>query len=976
MVQLQLALLQQLLHKSTPGETRRLRTTMTVYVRSTEPTHPGTVHLQKVATYPTNAEPQSEAGLTETDRVVLHMGTSAGLGPAAAAGLGGMQAVMPTGSPGGSSSGAGSGAGSASASSGDECGGANMEECLVGEEMLVLPSSGALVLPLAEGSFLVGLLVVEPDTHTAGAAAAAASASLLATGSAAAGSRQQAGFMPGIPGDGVSSSTGSFERDMLPPSAQLSPATPVPLEVGPDGVRPVQGSAGAGPPPKACPTMVDGHFSTPDPSGMPVWHTPRPVLAFSDDEVVALRLSAPLLAKACSMELRSNVRSAQTAAAAVLARNLVREAQRPVAAINTFSAMLVPRTGEGEPERDMARGIAMQGRRLADLLKNLDRALASRTPAMLGTDGVGMAGPGLPALGPPGSSAGIPGPPPPGSLARMGPPGAVGPGQQPSLKQPGYGPMADRPSLPQRQQQQARYGGAQEAAVSVDFEEVGSSAAAGGEAAAAAAAAALATTAAAAGRGSSPEPAAPAPAAPAPSQGSVQPPASRAPSPSQPAPGALPRSLSDIGTAAAALKQAASALSKQEPLQQGAHPAQPSTTPVTSSSTSSSGSRDDTQPPKSFTMRLAAEGRPGSMTDACVRVDRDGVIDLELDGPGRASSSSNSSGVARPAVPSNASRARAAAKARGESPGTGAGAAAAASGAINVAQALAHILTAAARLASAAGVSFCVQPPLALDPQFGSRQGARTRAVTGASGAAGPNAHQAAMGGGGGGPRDPAGARLKPRPVRPLFAAVQAPVLQRIMALVVDLALQCTPPGGFVSVAAADKDQGEQPGTQPWTTLLVVHTGQMVVQRYHPASHALHLHTAPSQPAGPTPGAAGGAAASSTATLKGAHMSVRLSGSRGGQQGEGGSASAGAGVASGSGLLSFAMAEELVLACGGIISHAYPVRVINPASGQMDTATSVCIRLPGALPRAIAAGVGQGQAARPVESEVAAVGLR
>lgn len=38
------------------------------------------------------------------------------------------------------------------------------ESCLVTEEVLVLPNSGALVLPLVDGPSLVGLLLVEPAT--------------------------------------------------------------------------------------------------------------------------------------------------------------------------------------------------------------------------------------------------------------------------------------------------------------------------------------------------------------------------------------------------------------------------------------------------------------------------------------------------------------------------------------------------------------------------------------------------------------------------------------------------------------------------------------------------------------------------------------------------------------------------------------------------------------------------------------------
>lgn len=56
-----------------------------------------------------------------------------------------------------------------------------LEDCLVRQELVVLPQSGALTMPLSEGSCLVGLLVVEVDGGSGlvpGAAAAAAAAAV------------------------------------------------------------------------------------------------------------------------------------------------------------------------------------------------------------------------------------------------------------------------------------------------------------------------------------------------------------------------------------------------------------------------------------------------------------------------------------------------------------------------------------------------------------------------------------------------------------------------------------------------------------------------------------------------------------------------------------------------------------------------------------------------------------------------------
>lgn len=73
----------------------------------------------------------------------------------------------------------------------------------------------------------------------------------------------------------------------------------------------------------------------------------------------AERLTSPSLA-ATPLQLRASVRLRSASAAAAVARTLVREAQRPASALATFSAMLLPRTAEGDPERDLAQGIAMQ----------------------------------------------------------------------------------------------------------------------------------------------------------------------------------------------------------------------------------------------------------------------------------------------------------------------------------------------------------------------------------------------------------------------------------------------------------------------------------------------------------------------------------------------------------------------------------------------------------------------------------------
>lgn len=63
------------------------------------------------------------------------------------------------------------------------------------------------------------------------------------------------------------------------------------------------------------------------------------------------------------MDARASWQVAQSSMTAAAARGLLREAQRPLSTLNTFGSMLVPRLKDGEPDKDMAKGILMQVRR-------------------------------------------------------------------------------------------------------------------------------------------------------------------------------------------------------------------------------------------------------------------------------------------------------------------------------------------------------------------------------------------------------------------------------------------------------------------------------------------------------------------------------------------------------------------------------------------------------------------------------------
>uniref|UniRef100_A0A7S2QT18 Uncharacterized protein n=1 Tax=Chlamydomonas chlamydogama TaxID=225041 RepID=A0A7S2QT18_9CHLO len=119
--------------------------------------------------------------------------------------------------------------------------------------------------------------------------------------------------------------------------------------------------------------------------------------------------------------------------------------------------------------------------------------------------------------------------------------------------------------------------------------------------------------------------------------------------------------------------------------------------------------------------------------------------------------------------------------------------------------------------------------------------------------------------------------------------------------------------------------------------VVILHTGKLVVDRLHPTSKPLFSSAA----SGAAARSGGAAQASAGKQLPGAdpllaHAPVRDS-----------RAGAGPGArASGSGLLSFTMAEELVLGVGGTVHITYPVAMVNSYTGRNDSATAIVIELP------------------------------
>lgn len=73
-----------------------------------------------------------------------------------------------------------------------------------------------------------------------------------------------------------------------------------------------------------------------------------------------LRVVAQTLSKGCAMDIKARIQRTQVAVQNAAARRLLRETQRNLSAVNTFSSMIMPRLSEGEPERDMAKVISVQ----------------------------------------------------------------------------------------------------------------------------------------------------------------------------------------------------------------------------------------------------------------------------------------------------------------------------------------------------------------------------------------------------------------------------------------------------------------------------------------------------------------------------------------------------------------------------------------------------------------------------------------
>ncbi|KAG2453587.1 hypothetical protein HYH02_001805 [Chlamydomonas schloesseri] len=308
----------------------------TVYARTFMDVGPGQVKLVRVAKFPVTPGQGDDLHNAQQSSLLLHTEQSWAL-------QGGSAAVDPSGL---------------------------IEDCLLQREVVALPHSSALVFPLVDSGVLVGLLVVEQQQQSVDASVAAA------------------GAVAGQPGVGSSSNSGQ-------PAADTAFASIPALAAG----------GAAAMLPKLClareeaARAAERSGSSSDSSGSSVSGVQECSVegllddgvegeraraghhrTLTDEEMRCLRLAVPLLAKACGMDARASWQVAQSSLTAAAARGLLREAQRPLSTLNTFGSMLVPRLKDGEPDKDMAKGILLQGRRLQDLVWQLEEALHGPSP--------------------------------------------------------------------------------------------------------------------------------------------------------------------------------------------------------------------------------------------------------------------------------------------------------------------------------------------------------------------------------------------------------------------------------------------------------------------------------------------------------------------------------------------------------------------------------------------------------------------
>ncbi|KAG2439228.1 hypothetical protein HXX76_004590 [Chlamydomonas incerta] len=830
MATLQLGMLYQLL--SMAG-TNYSSMRCTVYARTFMDVGPGQVKLVRVAKFPVAPGQGDDLLTAQQSTLLLHTEQSWAL-------QGGSAAVDPSGL---------------------------IEDCLLHREVVALPHSSALVFPLVDSGVLVGLLVVELDAAAAGAGAGAGGHPHQQAAGAGAGSAQPV----------VDAAFASIPALAAGGAAAMLPKLCLAQEAAAAGRGGAGGSGISGV--QEC--GVEGLLDDDVEGGRAKAGHPRNL---TDEELRCLRLAVPLLAKACGMDARASWQVAQSSLTAAAARGLLREAQRPLSTLNTFGSMLVPRLKDGEPDKDMAKGILLQGRRLQDLVWQLEEALHGPSPQAAAA---AAAAAGMPvATGGPALSA--------GSLAGgvalgrgVGAPGVaagLGSGLASPFRSPVALPLDQSPAVqellqlppPRPVALPPRAAPDELAAPAVDI----------------AAPQALASPPPVhPGRVTYAEPATP----------------SSTLEPSSSAPGLAPFTIRQPAAARAAVRP-------------GAPPAGPGAAMATIDVETDSGTSSTTSPDGAC--GASGAGRTDSSSPGSPRAGA--LVAIERSGGGSGAGGPSASGPFSWAQGSGVSTNLVAALA----------------GVLTAACRLAAVSGIGFIVNSP--LSAVLPRRSTGKPRPGSGSGsAADGAALGAAGDRAPRAQRpSSSAAAAAADLDSVveGPRLIPRPARPLLVGVRAALVAKIVGYMLDICLQSTPRGGQLCVSARQDGAGVQ--------LLLLHTGRMDLQRLHMRSRSLMAAT--TAPAAAAAAAAVPVMAAAAARGGGHAAVAAAGSGRGSAAQPSVTTTAGAGGAqAGSGVLSVELAQELAQQAGGHLTVSYPCNMVNAGSGSLDLGTSVEIWLPG-----------------------------
>jgi hypothetical protein len=604
-------------------------------------------------------------------------------------------------------------------------------------------------------------------------------------------------------------------------------------------------------------------------------------MGLPEDALWCFRMAVLPLAKACAMDLRAALAGAQQEAQQRLARSLLLEAQGPLKVLGTFGKMLAPRLRSelaGQPESDMADGMVMQGQRLADVVAQLEAALRPQAGSRGLRQQQQLA---LPAAADAAAAGAV--------MPGMGMPGVAYDSFDDieDIDLPDVWHTDDQQQQPQQLQQQQP-------------------------------------------------------------QQQQQQPAMGLPSGVTAKAGYLPEHTSSSSSASTASSSTAVQPSSSQPQELPHLPGQGTAGSLGSSS------RDIrwgwVESPAAATAATTATISSSSSSKECSasysvapgQLDMQKTIDLEvmgvegtlmsIDADSSTSSSSSSATVAtapawlsssRSSSPSDAadSSSQTSSSRRGSSSSSSSSRRSASVSSVAVQQpascnlidTIGHLLTAAANLALVEGKNFIVTPPLQLDqavtPPAGSSSGAGA---------------------------------LLPRPIRPLLVGLAASTCRRVLGYVLDVALQCTPRGGQLSVTARESSGGVE--------LSLLHTGQVQASRVHTTSKALSpaLHSSSSSGAAQQqPGVTSNISSSSTFAVDAASSAKRSSGSskrsrRVVQELSSSASSRG----SSSSLVSLDFAGQVLQEIGGRLAVVYPIQFMNAVSGNLEVGSSIEVWLP------------------------------